>query len=166
MYKKKKEEILFTKSQSFEKTVGSFFISSKRKAMLMKIKESSELDQKDPPKGYVEIISETMSTILFDEKNPYIVADHGGRKVQYTDKQEIIDGIMKKYRVKKREIMQETVVHEEPAQQHEPKKKSENQQPEKKTKEKKKSNTEVSTVPRKRREVPSQSKERNNDEPV
>ena len=35
--------------------------------------------------------------IRFDEGNPYTVADHGGRKVEYADKKEIMDGIIKKY---------------------------------------------------------------------
>ncbi len=36
--------------------------------------------------------------IEFDEKNPYTVADNGGRQVEYAEKQEIIDGIIAKYR--------------------------------------------------------------------
>ncbi len=35
--------------------------------------------------------------IAFDEDNPYTVADHGGRKVEYAEKKEIMDGIIKKY---------------------------------------------------------------------
>ena len=35
--------------------------------------------------------------IEFDEDNPYAVADHGGREVQYAEKKEIMDGIIKKY---------------------------------------------------------------------
>lgn len=35
--------------------------------------------------------------IQFDEKNPYIIEDHGGRKVEYAQKQEILDGIVQKY---------------------------------------------------------------------
>jgi len=35
--------------------------------------------------------------IEFDEDNPYAVTDHGGREVQYAEKKEIMDGIIKKY---------------------------------------------------------------------
>ena len=35
--------------------------------------------------------------IEFDEDNPYAVPDHGGREVQYAEKKEIMDGIVKKY---------------------------------------------------------------------
>ena len=35
--------------------------------------------------------------IEFDEDNPYAVPDHGGREVQYAEKKEIVDGIIKKY---------------------------------------------------------------------
>ena len=35
--------------------------------------------------------------IEFDEDNPYTVTDHGGREVQYAEKKEIMDGIIKKY---------------------------------------------------------------------
>lgn len=35
--------------------------------------------------------------IEFDEVNPYAVPDHGGREVQYAEKKEIMDGIIKKY---------------------------------------------------------------------
>ena len=35
--------------------------------------------------------------IEFDEDNPYAVSDHGGREVQYAEKKEIMDGIIKKY---------------------------------------------------------------------
>lgn len=35
--------------------------------------------------------------IQFDEDNPYIIEDNGGRKVEYAEKKEIIDGIIKKY---------------------------------------------------------------------
>ena len=35
--------------------------------------------------------------IQFDEKHPYTVADNGSRKVAYAEKEEIINGIMKKY---------------------------------------------------------------------
>ena len=35
--------------------------------------------------------------IEFDEDNPYAVLDHGGREVQYAEKKEIMDGIIKKY---------------------------------------------------------------------
>ena len=35
--------------------------------------------------------------IEFDEDNPYAVPDHGGREVQYAEKKEIMDGIIKKY---------------------------------------------------------------------
>ncbi len=35
--------------------------------------------------------------IKFDEKNPYTVADNGGRVVEYAEKKEIQDGIIRKY---------------------------------------------------------------------
>lgn len=35
--------------------------------------------------------------IQFDEKNPYTVADNGGREVLYAEKKEIMDGIIQKY---------------------------------------------------------------------
>lgn len=35
--------------------------------------------------------------IKFDEKNPYTVADNGGRAVEYAEKKEIQDGIIQKY---------------------------------------------------------------------
>lgn len=35
--------------------------------------------------------------IKFDEKNPYTVADNGGRVVEYAEKKEIQDGIIQKY---------------------------------------------------------------------
>ncbi len=35
--------------------------------------------------------------IKFDEDNPYTVTDHGGREVQYAEKKEIMDGIIRKY---------------------------------------------------------------------
>lgn len=35
--------------------------------------------------------------IEFDDKHPYSVAEHGNRKVEYAEKKEIQDGIMKKY---------------------------------------------------------------------
>lgn len=35
--------------------------------------------------------------IQFDEDNPYAVVDHGGREVKYTEKKELMDGIIKKY---------------------------------------------------------------------
>ena len=45
--------------------------------------------------------------ISFNEKEPYTVADKGGRKVEYAEKQEIITGIMKKYRKTEYEEMKE-----------------------------------------------------------
>ena len=36
--------------------------------------------------------------ISFDEKHPYTVSENANRKVEYADKKEIIDGIVKKYR--------------------------------------------------------------------
>lgn len=45
--------------------------------------------------------------ISFNEKDPYIVADKGDRKVEYAEKQEIITGIMKKYRKTEYEEMKE-----------------------------------------------------------
>ena len=35
--------------------------------------------------------------IRFDEEHPYSVAEHGNREVAYAQKQEIVDGILKKY---------------------------------------------------------------------
>ena len=35
--------------------------------------------------------------IKFDEDNPYTVEDNGGRKVEYAEKKEIMDGIVQKY---------------------------------------------------------------------
>ena len=35
--------------------------------------------------------------IVFDEKNPYTLVDHGSREVKYADKKEIQDGILEKY---------------------------------------------------------------------
>lgn len=35
--------------------------------------------------------------IRFDEDNPYTVKDHGGRRVEYAEKKEIMDGIIQKY---------------------------------------------------------------------
>ncbi len=34
----------------------------------------------------------------FDEKHPYEIPDQGNRKVEYTAKKDIMDGIVKKYR--------------------------------------------------------------------
>ncbi|MGN0492753.1 MAG: hypothetical protein ACI4F7_03820, partial [Acutalibacteraceae bacterium] len=45
--------------------------------------------------------------ISFNEEDPYTVADKGDRKVVYAEKQEIIEGIMKKYRAKEYEEMKE-----------------------------------------------------------
>ena len=45
--------------------------------------------------------------ISFNEKDPYTVADKGSRKVEYAEKQEIITGIMKKYRKTEYEEMKE-----------------------------------------------------------
>ena len=45
--------------------------------------------------------------ISFNEKDPYTVTDNGGREVEYAEKQEIIEGIMKKYRKKEYEEMKE-----------------------------------------------------------
>lgn len=36
--------------------------------------------------------------ITFDEKHPYTVSENANRKVEYADKKEIVDGIVKKYR--------------------------------------------------------------------
>ena len=36
--------------------------------------------------------------IRFDEEHPYSVPDQGNRKVEYAEKKEIMDGIVKKYR--------------------------------------------------------------------
>ena len=38
--------------------------------------------------------------IEFDITNPYTAAENGNRKIQYADKQELIDGINKKYNSK------------------------------------------------------------------
>ena len=45
--------------------------------------------------------------IKFDETNPYTVAEHGGRAVQYANKQEIQEGIMRKYRPDEYAMLQE-----------------------------------------------------------
>ena len=45
--------------------------------------------------------------IQFDKDNPYTVTDNGGREVVYAEKQEIIEGIIKKYRAKEYEEMKE-----------------------------------------------------------
>ena len=45
--------------------------------------------------------------ISFNEKEPYTVVDKGDREVVYAEKQEIIEGIMKKYRKKEYEEMKE-----------------------------------------------------------
>ena len=42
-------------------------------------------------------LRESGKRIEFDEDNPYAVPDHGGREVQYAEKKEIMDGIIKKY---------------------------------------------------------------------
>ena len=36
--------------------------------------------------------------ISFDEKHPYEIPDQGNRKVEYAEKKDILDGIVKKYR--------------------------------------------------------------------
>lgn len=41
--------------------------------------------------------------IVFDEKHPYSVPEHGNRNVQYAEKKEIQDGIMMKYHPKEAE---------------------------------------------------------------
>ena len=65
--------------------------------------------------------------IEFDEKHPYTVPDNGGRTVEYAERKEIVDGIMKKY-PPKRSGKEETrstdtaPAGQEQSQRHEPKK--------------------------------------------
>lgn len=35
--------------------------------------------------------------IRFDEEHPYTVENHSGRKVEYAEKRELMDGIVQKY---------------------------------------------------------------------
>ena len=64
--------------------------------------------------------------IEFDEKHPYTVRDHGGRTVEYAERKEIVDGIMKKYHPKRsaKEATRSTdaPAGQEQGQCHEPKK--------------------------------------------
>ena len=64
--------------------------------------------------------------IEFDEKHPYTVPDNGGRTVEYAERKEIVDGIMKKYHPKRsaKEATRSTdaPAGQEQGQCHEPKK--------------------------------------------
>ena len=48
--------------------------------------------------------------ICFDENNPYAVEDSGNRKVEYAEKQEIIDAIIRKYHP---EMMENNAVNDD-----------------------------------------------------
>lgn len=94
--------------------------------------------------------------ISFNEKKPYTVTDNGDRKVVYAEKQEIIEGIMKKYRKKEYEEMKEAeaaaaagVQDQEESQRNEPQ-----QTPPKKSSDKKKGSNDLKTEPPSRRHSP------------
>ena len=94
--------------------------------------------------------------ISFNEKDPYIVADKGDRKVEYAEKQEIIEGIMKKYRKKEYEEMKEAEAaaaaggqDQAESQSNEPQ-----QTPPKKSSDKKKGGNELKPEPPSRRHSP------------
>ncbi len=94
--------------------------------------------------------------ISFNEKNPYTVDDKGDRKVEYAEKQEIIEGIMKKYRKKEYEEMKEAeaaaaagVQDQEESQSNEPQ-----QTPPQKSSDKKKGGNELKPEPPSRRHSP------------
>lgn len=94
--------------------------------------------------------------ISFNEKDPYNVADNGGREVEYAEKQEIITGIMKKYRAKEYEEMKEAeavtaagVQDQEESQSNEPQ-----QTPPKNSNDKKKGGNDLKTEPPSRRHTP------------
>ena len=94
--------------------------------------------------------------IQFDKDNPYTVTDNGGRKVEYAEKQEIIEGIMKKYRAKEYEEMKEAeaaatagVQDQEESQSHDPQ-----QTPPQNSNSKKKGGNDLKTEPPSRRHSP------------
>ena len=94
--------------------------------------------------------------ISFNEEDPYTVADKGDRKVVYAEKQEIIEGIMKKYRAKEYEEMKEAeaaaaagVQDQEKSQSNEPQ-----QTPPQNSNDKKKGGNDLKTEPPSRRHSP------------
>lgn len=92
--------------------------------------------------------------ISFNEEDPYTVADKDDRKVEYAEKQEIIEGIMKKHRKKEYEEMKEAaaaagVQDQEESQSHEPQ-----QTPPQNSNDKKKGGNDLKTVPPNRRHSP------------
>lgn len=94
--------------------------------------------------------------ISFNEKKPYTVTDNGDRKVVYAEKQEIIEGIMKKYRKKEYEEMKEAEAaaatggqDQEESQSHEPQ-----QTPPQNSNDKKKGGNDLKTEPPSRRHSP------------
>ena len=94
--------------------------------------------------------------IKFDKDNPYTVTDNGGREVEYAEKQEIIEGIMKKYRKKEYEEMKEAEAaataggqDQAESQSNEPQ-----QTPPKKSSDKKKGGNELKPEPPSRRHTP------------
>lgn len=94
--------------------------------------------------------------IQFDKDNPYTVTDNGGREVEYAEKQEIIEGIMKKYRKKEYEEMKEAEAaaaaggqDQAESQSNEPQ-----QTPPKKSSDKKKGGNELKPEPPSRRHSP------------
>ena len=97
--------------------------------------------------------------IQFDEKNPYTVPDNVGRTVEYAERKEIVDGIMKKY-PPKRSSKEETrstdapPAGQEQSQRHEPKK-----APAAKPSEKKGGGAAMRPVPPSRRNSPLQKQE-------
>ena len=97
--------------------------------------------------------------IEFDEKHPYTVPDNGGRTVEYAERKEIVDGIMKKY-PPKRSGKEETrstdtaPAGQEQTQSHEPKK-----APAAKPSEKKGGGAAMRPVPPSRRNSPLQKQE-------
>lgn len=94
--------------------------------------------------------------IQFDKDNPYTVTDNGGREVEYAEKQEIIEGIMKKYRKKEYEEMKEAEAaataggqDQAESQSNEPQ-----QTPPQKSSDKKKGGNDLKTEPPSRRHSP------------
>ena len=103
--------------------------------------------------------------IEFDEKHPYTVPDNAGRTVEYAERKEIVDGIMKKY-PPKRSDKEETrstdaaPAGQEQSQRHEPKK-----APADKPSEKKGGGAAMRPVPPSRRNTPLKKQEVNPYEP-
>ena len=94
--------------------------------------------------------------ISFNEEDPYTIADKGDRKVVYAEKQEIIEGIMKKYRKKEYEEMKEAeaaaaagIQDQEESQSNEPQ-----QTPPQNSNDKKKGGNDLKTEPPSRRHSP------------